>query len=430
MRKWILGILTAAVSSVLLSATTIICLVIPAMSMYSYDIHSAFDKLIDTEITQVQTQEETVQTSLKTVTVTADEAKLRAGSGVMFTEVETTVSGTELFVIDSYTNSESKWYKVLSGNKSLWVDSRDVSESDIVNTVELKREVRDVSRPCHLWRELTLKVDAAVLYKEPDTSSPPLAMLKRGEKFISYSSKGDGEGTSWFKLNIDGIEGYVSRKMFNVRNVYDPIPNRDFRRKKPVIYLSPSRQNGNPYKTGGTTEKKEMEAVGAILYDKLLDYDCIVYVATPAFTLSQRTNEAYNFDTDIYIAIHSNATGNTSVRYGANAYYFPGCEQSKEYAESVIESLNKVTVFGHEDDQIHDGMAFTDNYGYAEVRDPGTLGMISILVETEYHDNANSAQWIRDHHEELADGLLESIVRTLKLKKHEMSASDISKTDK
>lgn len=428
MKKWILAVLAALVTTVLLSASTVMCLVIPAMSIYSR--HMTGRGMGSVSFSDIAHEDkEMIKTRVKTVTVKRDGAKLRAGSGPLFTEIESVESATELVVLETYRRSEGNWYKVIRGDRGLWIDGNFVSESDLISEVEYVKDSRDETKPCHLWRELTVDVDGAVLYKDADPDSKPLAVVHRGEKYTSYSGKGDDHGTSWFKLNVDGVEGYISRKMFSVKNVYSKIEDRDFGNIKPVIYLSPSRQGGNPYKTGGTTEKKEMEAVGAILYDKLLDYDCIVYVATPKFTLSQRTREAYEFGTDIYIAIHSNATGSKRIAYGANAYYFPGCAQSREYAESVIESLNKVTVFGHEDKQIHDGMAFTDNYGYAEVRDPGNLGMISILVETEYHDNADSAQWIIDHHEVLADALLESIVRTCKLEKKDISQTDISDTD-
>ena len=62
-------------------------------------------------------------------------------------------------------------------------------------------------------------------------------------------------------------------------------------------------------------------------------------------------------------------------------------------------------------------MTAFDNIGYGEVRDPSYFGMISLLAEVEYHDNADSARWIINNPNKIARALANALEKTLDMQK-------------
>lgn len=359
--------------------------------------------------------------------VTASSLNLRKGAGTSYPKVATAAKNTSWVVLGSKKVSGVTWYNILYKGDSVWASGQYL----VISAIATEVDYVDISsyktdKPNHLTRTAVVNNDADILYADVNTSSAPLAVLKAGIAYDVYGDKGDGS-TTWYRINVDGIEGYISRHNVTITNHYEQVADRDFSKKTPVIYLSPSKQGSNPYIIGNTSEKAEMEALGDILIEKLKDYDCVVHLAPKTMELFDRVQQAYELGTDIYIAIHSNATAGSSVCYGPSAYYFPGCEQSKLYAQSIVDSLNKVVPLGTNlDVQVINGMNLAGGFGYAEVREPGDLGMIGVLVETDFHDYKPTAQWLIDEKDTAADAFVESLVNAFGLKlKEEVSSSDI-----
>ena len=163
-----------------------------------------------------------------------------------------------------------------------------------------------------------------------------------------------------------------------------------------------------------------MNRVGDELKKILVEeYWCVVHMPPIQMPISlcRRPLDAYNKDADIYLAIHSNAHS-SKVRYGAVGYYFPGSEQSRQLGENMADEMAKISPFTpNVGSKTVNGMKGFDNVGYAEVRDPAYFGMISLLAEVEYHDNADSAQWIIDHPKEIARALANALEKTFDIQK-------------
>ncbi len=352
--------------------------------------------------------------------VNANSLNLRSGAGTSYAKIATAAKGSEYAVITTKTVSGQKWYNIIYKGQSVWASGAYLTVREVATEVDYV----DVSsyitaEPRYLSRTAVITADADILYADADPASAPVAVLKKG---ITYTVCGDKgyKGTSWHKINADGIEGYISRYNLTLTNHYVQIPDRDFTAKTPVIYLSPSKQGANPYIIGNTSEKAEMEALGDIIFEKLKAYDCVVHLAPKTYSLEDRAIHAQSLGTDVYIAIHSNATGNSTVHYGPSAYYFPGCAQSKIYAESIVSSLNKVVPLGSNlTKQVMNGMSLAGGCGYAEVREPGRRGMIGVLVETDFHDYEPTAKWLMNEKEKAADAYVESLVNAFGLKLRE-----------
>lgn len=132
---------------------------------------------------------------------------------------------------------------------------------------------------------------------------------------------------------------------------------------------------------------------------------------------SGREVEAKLLDADLYLAIHSNAAS-TSSAIGTIGFYHPLQPKSKQLTTNIVSELNKINpTESNRYEQISDGMAQFDGYGFGEIRKPSNLGITSVLVETEFHTNPITADWIIKNRDEIARAYVKAIVKTYNLKK-------------
>ncbi len=170
-----------------------------------------------------------------------------------------------------------------------------------------------------------------------------------------------------------------------------------------VVYLSPSNQMSNSYTGVNTNEGAQMQAVADLLKPMLENMGFVVHIADPASNIRVRGEDALKKNADIYVAIHSNATGGTNNgRYQGSLIFHSNNHGSKELAESVSKYLSKVTPTvdnGIENDSLA-------NNPFIEIRDPV---MANILVEVEFHDYATYAKWIVNNKNKLAEAFADGI---------------------
>lgn len=273
----------------------------------------------------------------------------------------------------------------------------------------------------HIQRVITIKNDGAKIYTDRSTDSRVVCDVKKRASYDVIDEGPDAKDQyTWFQINVGGKVGWICRTEVTIENTFLSIAKKTFTAdEKAVIYLSPSCQGSNAYATGNTTEQKEMEAVAKIV-KQILDseYDCITYIATSSIKINDRTDEALSLGADIYVAIHSNATGTSSVGYGASSYYFPACEQGKQLSKNLVSELNSIapqkTTLAN---QVINGMNAFYGIGYSEVREPSDAGMVAILAETEFHDNQIGSDWIRSHHNEIARAYVNALAKTFSIPK-------------
>ena len=197
--------------------------------------------------------------------------------------------------------------------------------------------------------------------------------------------------------------------------------------RKPGIYLSPSRQPKNIYAVENTNEEKEMVAVSEIIRDILAkEYSYPVHQATLSLNIGKegRPREAERKGCSIYLAIHSNAGGKGKAR-GAVALYHPKSEESKMLGTYLAEELNRICPYKSNRAQtLVNGMEAFNGKGYGEIRAPYELGMIPVLMETNFHDHPDIARWIIGHKQEIARAYVKGIARFLSLKPVEERAEE------
>ena len=171
----------------------------------------------------------------------------------------------------------------------------------------------------------------------------------------------------------------------------------------PIIYLSPSTQDWNHYVTGSGSEEKNMN----LLADELIPYlrsNAIRYVRnTPDMTAASSIRQANAGDYDLYLALHSNASGEDAFgkNRGIIAFYYPGSARGQQAAELIAQELRKIYPLPH----------------LVTTRPTSSLGEVrrsrfpAVLVEIGYHDNYQDALWIQGHRQEIARQLGVALTR-------------------
>jgi len=169
----------------------------------------------------------------------------------------------------------------------------------------------------------------------------------------------------------------------------------------PIIYLSPSTQEGNQYVTGSGSEEYWMNR----LADAMIPYlnaSGIRYVRnTPDMTAASSIRQANEGYYDFYLALHSNAAAPSNygnVR-GIIAFYYPRSTQGRRAAQIFANNLEEIYP---RPDLVRTQSTTT----LGEVRDPR---FPSVLLEIGYHDNEEDTYWIEHNITEIARNLVLSL---------------------
>jgi N-acetylmuramoyl-L-alanine amidase len=196
------------------------------------------------------------------------------------------------------------------------------------------------------------------------------------------------------------------------------------------IYLSPSNQPANKYCVGNTNEKVEMEAIAKKIKEILdEEYNCEAVMATFYLNVDSagRPKEAKDKGCHIYLAIHSNAGGGGKAS-GAVAFFHPESYNGKLLAAKVVKELNAICpIQSNRSIPVESGMKQFNGIGYGEIRNPAKIGLASVLVETDFHDNPKTAQWIIDSKDEIARAYANAIVKTFNISKKSPSQEKLAK---
>ena len=172
-----------------------------------------------------------------------------------------------------------------------------------------------------------------------------------------------------------------------------------------TVYLSPSNQEDNAFYVGDTNEA----AVCRILAQKtaaILEQSGVTVIVAGDNDSIQTKTAMGDKNLAAYVAIHTNA--GTGV--GTDCYYNASSEASKNLAQAVYDPVAALTPTA--DQGLIDGsQSGSDNYPY----EIGATKSPSCLLEVEYHDGPNVAQWILDNEDNIAAALAQGICNYLQV---------------
>lgn len=189
-----------------------------------------------------------------------------------------------------------------------------------------------------------------------------------------------------------------------------------------IIYLSPANHNKNY--ANGSAEKIQMEKLAPIVKAMLEEYEgVIVYLPTVYAANGQydgRPEEAKYLKADYYIALHTNASGMSATggkAKGACGFYHPAVKNSKEIATQIVLNLNAVCPFKSNRAVTPAIYQQGRDTNLGELRIPANYGMCPVLIEHEFHDRLEGAEWICGNLETIAQADVDGIASVLGLKK-------------
>lgn len=168
----------------------------------------------------------------------------------------------------------------------------------------------------------------------------------------------------------------------------------------PIIYLSPSTQEGNYYINGGS-EEEYMNLIA----DKMEPYlkaSGIQFVRnTPDMTAASSIAQSNQGNYDLHFALHSNAAppGREGQVRGSLVFYYPTSVEGRRGAEITANNLREI----YPDPSLVKAEPTTLIGEVRRVKAP------SVFVELAFHDNLEDAMWIKNNLEVSARNLVLSI---------------------
>lgn len=172
-----------------------------------------------------------------------------------------------------------------------------------------------------------------------------------------------------------------------------------------VVYLSPSNQADNEFTVGDTNEAAECRNIAQKTAAILQQSGLTVIVAGENDSLENKTAMGDN-GLAAYVAIHTNA--GTGV--GTDCYYNSASEASKALAQAVYDPVAALTPTS--DRGLMDGSQNgSDSYQY----EIGANKSPCCLIEVEFHDGPNVAQWILDNEDNIANAIATGICNYLQV---------------
>lgn len=163
------------------------------------------------------------------------------------------------------------------------------------------------------------------------------------------------------------------------------------------VYLSPSNQYENKYASGDTSEGEQMHIISGKVKSLLEQTGLKVYEPDTAYSLSDKVYQANELNVDIYVSIQSNSGGSQ----GTECFYNTKNENSKLLSECIYKYVSPFTpttdrgVNGGNSSKLYE-ILFTDSP--------------VCLVEVEFHDNPEQAEWIIQNTSGLAQSIADGII--------------------
>lgn len=164
----------------------------------------------------------------------------------------------------------------------------------------------------------------------------------------------------------------------------------------PIIFLSPSTQEYNPYVDGGN-EEYYMNLVADAM-EPYLTASGIEYVRNdPSKTVGGSVRQSNEGNYDLHLAIHSNASpeGSSGKNRGVQVYYYSNSAEGERAAKLFAENYRKIYPLP----SLVKTVPTMSLYEVIRTKAP------AILIETAYHDNTEDAMWIRENIGEIAENL-------------------------
>lgn len=175
----------------------------------------------------------------------------------------------------------------------------------------------------------------------------------------------------------------------------------------PKLYISPSSQQANTY-ANGTNEEIQMNKVADVLCPELTRHGIEWMRNNPANDYNGHIKESDIYKPDYHIAIHSNASGTpgSTVRGCVVFCYKPDFNNPSLGTQMAVKIFNYMSAITPTADRgVRDGSQTLSEIAYTDAP--------AVLIEVDFHDNLDGANWIVSHINEIAHAILLGILQQL-----------------
>ena len=157
----------------------------------------------------------------------------------------------------------------------------------------------------------------------------------------------------------------------------------------PLVYLSPSTQEFNPYYDGEGNEEFYMNLIADAMEPYLTSSGIQFKRNTPDMNAASSIRQSNEGVYDVHLAVHSNAAPESlSGRIqGSDVYFYPFSERSTRLANIIASNIKAIYPMP----ELVNTRATTTLGEVARTKAP------AVLVELAYHDNPEDAEWIRNN---------------------------------
>lgn len=168
----------------------------------------------------------------------------------------------------------------------------------------------------------------------------------------------------------------------------------------PLLFLSPSTQEFNPYVTTGN-EEYWMNQLADRMEPYLLASGVGFVRNDPSQNAVAAIRKSNAGDYDFHLALHSNAAppGREGTYRGIDVYFFPGSTDSLRMAE-ILEANLKL---------VYPRPELVKTLPTVQIGEVRRTRAPAVLVELGYHDNTEDALWIANNLEPIARALVQGI---------------------
>lgn len=168
----------------------------------------------------------------------------------------------------------------------------------------------------------------------------------------------------------------------------------------PVIYLSPSTQEFNPFITEGN-EEYWMNQVADAMIPYLRQFGIDYYRNTPEMTAGSSLRDSNARNVDFHLAIHSNASGpgQEGRNRGVIVFYYPGSTEGQRMADILVQNFREIYPLPNQ-------VSAVTTTSLGEV---SRTNAPSVLIEVAYHDNVEDANWITNNIDAIARAIADSV---------------------
>lgn len=171
------------------------------------------------------------------------------------------------------------------------------------------------------------------------------------------------------------------------------------------VYLSPSTQEENIGAGNFGSEEVRMNQITNVIAYHLIRHGIVVYRNDPNMSLRRVVEDSNNKDPDFHLAIHSNAGGGR----GSEVFCYQAGQVGEQEAWNIYNELSLITPTGDR------GVKQAYNYygNGVHMYEVAYTNAVAVLVEVDFHDNINGANWIISNIEPIGIALTKGVLKGL-----------------